>query len=192
IMPGIFAGVTIVFIWSFTELGTPLMFGYYKVMPVQVFFGITQMSDNPRPYVLVVVMLAVALGCYLVGKILMGRRSYIMQSKASIASVTRKLTGLRCCAAAALFAAIIFLAILPHLGVILTSFSTDGSWYRTILPASFTTSHYAAALSQNLAMQSILNSLIYAALAMIICTIVGLAIAHLTVRSKVKGGWILD
>lgn len=192
IMPGIFAGATIVFIWSFTELGTPLMFGYYKVMPVQVFWGITQMSGNPRPYALVVVMLAVAIGCYLVGKLLIGRRSYIMQSKASVASVTKKLTGWRSYSACALFVIVIFLAILPHLGVILTSFSTDGGWYRSILPQGFTTSHYASALSQSLAMESILNSLVYAALAMAICVVVGLAIAHLTVRGKVKGGWILD
>jgi iron(III) transport system permease protein len=35
IRPGVFAGATIVFIWSFTELGTPLMFDYYTVTPVQ-------------------------------------------------------------------------------------------------------------------------------------------------------------
>ncbi len=39
IMPGIFAGGSIVFIWAFTELGTPLMFDYNRVMPVQIFWG---------------------------------------------------------------------------------------------------------------------------------------------------------
>ena len=42
IAPGLFAGGTIVFIWSFTELGTLLMFDYYRVMPVQIFWGINQ------------------------------------------------------------------------------------------------------------------------------------------------------
>ena len=37
IRPGLFAGATIVFIWSFTELGTPLMFEYHEVTPVQIF-----------------------------------------------------------------------------------------------------------------------------------------------------------
>jgi iron(III) transport system permease protein len=36
IRPGLFAGSTIVFIWSFTELGTPLMFDFYRVTPVQI------------------------------------------------------------------------------------------------------------------------------------------------------------
>src|SRR5579871_493893 len=37
IRPGLFAGCTLVMIWSFTDLGTPLMFGYYTITPVQVF-----------------------------------------------------------------------------------------------------------------------------------------------------------
>ena len=35
--PGAFAGAAIVFIWSFTELGTPLMLEYRTVTSVQVF-----------------------------------------------------------------------------------------------------------------------------------------------------------
>src|SRR6185436_3358084 len=40
VRPGLFAGATIVFIWSFTELGTPLMFDFYEVTPVQIFNGL--------------------------------------------------------------------------------------------------------------------------------------------------------
>jgi hypothetical protein len=39
ITPGLFAGGTIVFIWSFTELGTPLLLNFNRVTPVQVFLG---------------------------------------------------------------------------------------------------------------------------------------------------------
>jgi iron(III) transport system permease protein len=34
--PGLLAGGSIVLIWAFTELGTPLMFGYNTVTPVQI------------------------------------------------------------------------------------------------------------------------------------------------------------
>ena len=44
--PGILAGGSIVLVWSFTELGTPLMFGYNRVTPVQIFNGI--MSSSRR------------------------------------------------------------------------------------------------------------------------------------------------
>src|SRR5205814_10259911 len=44
--PGLFAGGTIVLIWSFTELGTPLMFDYYEVTTVQIFHRLTQVADS--------------------------------------------------------------------------------------------------------------------------------------------------
>src|SRR5690606_18398356 len=151
IVPGLFAGGTIVFIWSFTELGTPLMFDYYDVTPVQVFWGINEVESNPRPYALVVVMLAVALGLYLLGKWALGGRAYEMQGKATIAASMRRLTGWRGWAALGGFALITLLAILPHIGVVITSFSADGAWYRSVLPRVFTLSHYGSALSHELA-----------------------------------------
>ncbi len=192
ILPGIFAGATIVFIWSFTELGTPLMFDFYTVTPVQVFFGIQEVADSPRPYALVVVMLAVAVGLYLLGKLAFGRRGYAMQAKASIAASNVRLHGWRAALATATFISIFALAVLPHLGVVLASFSVDGSWYRSILPTQWTTEHYAAALTHDLAMLSIRNSLLYATLAMVVCVLLGLAIAYLNVRVQIRGGWLLD
>src|SRR5947208_14357655 len=53
--PGLFAGATIVLIWSFTELGTPLMFDYYRVTPVQHFFRLKQRGRYRVPYARVVV-----------------------------------------------------------------------------------------------------------------------------------------
>ena len=72
--PGLFAGGTIVLIWSFTELGTPLMFDYYAVTPVQIFAQIGQINGTPVPYALTVVMLLGSAMLYVVGKFVLGRR----------------------------------------------------------------------------------------------------------------------
>ena len=58
IMPGLFAGGTIVFIWSFTELGAPLMLNYTTCASVQVFDALKEIGSNPFPYALVFVVLA--------------------------------------------------------------------------------------------------------------------------------------
>jgi iron(III) transport system permease protein len=195
ILPGIFAGSTIVFIWSFTELGTPLMFEYTEVTPVQVFYGLTEISTNQRPYALVVVMLVSALALYMLGKFAFGGRAYEMQSKAQHAQALKKLTGFKAFAAASLFIGITAMAILPHIGVILNSLSgmTAGNdWYRTVLPQSLTTEHFEGMLKHSMAVPSIINSLIYALSAMVLAIILGLAIAYLTVRVKIRGGWLLD
>ncbi len=191
-LPGIFAGTTIVFIWSFTELGTPLMFDYYDVTPVQIFWGITQMHASPQPYALVAVMLAVSVLCYLVGRAVIGRRGYAMSSKASIAASPRMLTGIRSLVAMLAFAVIIAAAILPHIGVIFTSVSADGAWYRSILPDRFTLEHYHGALSHSLAVGAIRNSLVYASLATVLCVAIGLAVSYLNVRVRMRGGALLD
>jgi iron(III) transport system permease protein len=49
IMPGVFAGGTIVFVWAFTEMGVPLVFDFERVTAVQVFRGINDLSGNPFP-----------------------------------------------------------------------------------------------------------------------------------------------
>ena len=83
--PGAFAGAAIVFIWSFTELGTPLMFEFHDVTSVQVFNGIREVEASPRPYALVVVMLLFSVGFYLLGKSTLGRASAASKGKASVA-----------------------------------------------------------------------------------------------------------
>ena len=72
--PGLFAGGTIVLIWSFTELGTPLMFDFYRVTPVQIFEQLNQVAGSPLPYALVVVMLITSILLYVVGKFVLGRK----------------------------------------------------------------------------------------------------------------------
>lgn len=195
ILPGVFAGSTIVFIWSFTDLGTPLMFEYTAVTPVQVFYGLTEISSSQRPYALVVVMLVSAILLYLVGKFAFGGRAYAMQAKAQHAQALKKLTGIKALGAAGLFLGVSLFAVLPHIGVILNSvsgMSAGDDWYQSVLPRSFTTEHYEGMLSHSLAVPSIINSLIYALCAMVLAVALGLAIAYLTVRVKVKGGWVLD
>ena len=73
IHPGLFAGCTIVFIWVFTELGTPLVFDYSQVTSVQIFYGLKDIGGNPFPYALVAVMLASSILIYAVGKGIFGQ-----------------------------------------------------------------------------------------------------------------------
>jgi iron(III) transport system permease protein len=151
IRPGLFAGGTIVFIWSFTELGTPLMFDFQTITPVQIFNGIKEMETSQTPYALTAVMLVSAILLYAIGKWLLGGRAYAMYSKASIQSSAAPLRGIRGLLVAGLFALVIGVAVLPHISVILVSLSADGSWYRSMLPRALTFEHYGEALAHPLA-----------------------------------------
>ena len=192
IRPGLFAGCTLVLIWSFTELGTPLIFQFYDITPVQVFQQITDVSDNPLPYALVVVMLIASALLYLIGKVVLGRGFDAATTKASSASSARRLTGIRGLLALLPFVVVFLLAVLPHICVILTSLSATGAWYKTILPAHFTVAHYGDALVDELAMPSIAWSIRYALAATGIAVVVGLAAAIVIVRSNLPGRGLID
>src|SRR5262249_21275056 len=114
IRPGLFAGATIVFIWSFTELGTPLMFDYQVVTPVQIFNGIKEMQASAQPYALTAIMLFSAVMFYVLGKLVFGRKGFAMYSKASIQSSAKTLGFRGGACAACLFVIMIGIAILPH------------------------------------------------------------------------------
>jgi len=190
IMPGLFAGGTIVFIWAFTELGVPLMFEFNRVTSVQIFHGIKDIGGNPFPFALVAVMLLFTVILYAASKYFFGRDMHAMMPKATSLGGPKPLPPLRALACTALFAAITFVAVLPHIGVILVAFSTD--WYDRILPTGWTLAHFDSALGHNLTLPSIQNSLKYASLATLIDVVLGIAIAYVVVRTKLPGRQILD
>ncbi|MGH7131820.1 MAG: ABC transporter permease [Phycisphaerales bacterium] len=192
IRPGLFAGGTIVFIWSFTELGTPLMFDYPQVTPVQIFLGLKEVESSAQPYALTLVMLTVAVGSYALGKLVFGGRAYAMYAKASRASGEHQLTGFRAWLATGAFALVCGLALLPHIGVILTALSSTGGWYKTVLPESFTSHNFVEALTSDLASRSINNSLLLSFSAVILNLGIGILVGYLIVRTTIKGRAILD
>jgi iron(III) transport system permease protein len=201
VRPGLFAGCTLVLIWSFTELGTPLMFHVYDVTPVQVFLKLTEI-DNPVPYALVLVMLACSSLLYLAGKLSLGRSNRAVASKAASQGARRRLSGWRGLLACLPFVVVSSLALLPNLSVLLTSISQSGAWYRSLLPRAVTFEHYVSALEDELVMPSIVgsvlhlgavgNSIVYASLATAIGVGVALSVALTVVRSQVPFRALLD
>jgi iron(III) transport system permease protein len=192
IRPGLFAGCTLVLIWSFTELGAPLMFDFHTITPVQVFEQVTDVASNPLPYALVVVMLAASVLLYFVGKVVLGTGLDTATTKASVAATPRQLRGARGYLASAAFAGVFLLAVVPHLGVLVTSLCATGAWYKTILPAHFTIAHFQSALTDELAFPSVVNSVRYAAMATVLAVGLGVAVAVISVRSTLPGKQVLD
>lgn len=190
IMPGLFAGATIIFIWSFTELGVPLIFDFTRVTSVQIFDGIKDLSGNPFPYALVVVMLVATVLFYLLGKWLFGKEIAASSGRAATGRALRKASPLASAVCAGAFLLVTGLAVLPHIGVILLSVS--GQWYGSILPESFTGQHYVDALGHPLTLNSIGNSLKYSSLATFTNLILGIGIAYVVVRTKLPGRQFLD
>jgi iron(III) transport system permease protein len=190
IHPGLFAGGTIVFIWIFTELGTPLVFDYARVTSVQIFYGLKDIGGNPSPYTLVAVMMVSSIAIYAVGKGIFGRSSHAMMAKATSSGGARAPSRPKAWLCTALFAGVTFVAVLPHLGVLLIASSRD--WYATVLPRGFTLDNYRAALGHELTVPAIANSLKFASISTVVDVFLGIAIAYVVVRTKLVGRQALD
>src|SRR5690606_30378968 len=165
---------------------------YNEITPVQIFRRIVEVQGNPVPYALVIVMLAASVLLYLVGKVLLGRGFDAATTKATTGATARRLTGWRALAAAAPFLVVFVLAVLPHAAVVLTSFSEESQWYLSLLPREMTIDHYRAALVDPFVVNSVVNSLVYAAFATAVAIAVGLGVGVIVVRSRVPGRGIID
>jgi iron(III) transport system permease protein len=192
-MPGIFAGGSIVFIWGFTELGTPLMFNFTRILPVQIFSGMKELSGNGMPFALVVVMLVAAVAMYWITRLALGRAPVAAAGRATMGRAIGQARGLKGWLCTGLFVCVAALALLPHFAVVLMSFA--GDWYGTILPTGWTIGHYREALGHSLTIPSIGNSLRYSGLATMLDVALGVGIAWVLTRGRIeirRGAAVLD
>jgi iron(III) transport system permease protein len=192
-MPGIFAGGSIVFIWAFTELGTPLMFNFSRILPVQIFNGMKELAGNGMPFALVVVMLAAAMGLYWVTRFSLGRAPVPVAGRATMGRTAKRARGVMGWLCAGLFGAVAAMALLPHAAVVVMSFAKD--WYGTVLPSEWTLAHYREALGHSLTIPSIGNSVRYSGLATALDVALGVGIAWVLTRQRARmrtGAAVLD
>ncbi|HOD80593.1 MAG: Molybdenum transport system permease protein ModB [Planctomycetes bacterium ADurb.Bin126] len=188
--PGLFAGATIIFIWSFTDVGTPLIMGYNDVVPVTIFKELAKSETTPDVFSLVFLMLLVSASLYVAGKFLFGRSAEGQSTKASIAQEPHRLHGWSAAGAWLLHGAVIVAALLPHVGVVLTAVSAK--WVNTIVPSEYTWRHLRFVFEREQTVRSVFNSLQYSSVSTAIDLAVGCAAAWLIVRSRVLGRNLLD
>lgn len=189
-LPGYFAGASIVFIWSFTDLGTPLMFEYRQLVPVQIFDMINDIHENPMGYILVVLMILLTIGFFILTKRVLGGRQYEMMLHGQIGQkpqrASRRLTGF----IYVLIIGITFFALIPHFSVVLTSFAER--WFMSVLPENFTTKYYGMIFEHRLTSIGISNSLMLSSLSTVIDIFAGVTVAYLLVRTRIPGKTLLD
>ena len=189
--PGLFAGTILVFIWSFTELGTPLVFGFRRVLPVMVYDKISEVGTNPLGYAQVVLLLFVAgMGFWISKRMTRIRGGVATLGRMSVARQDRALTGCGALAVQVSVGLILLVAILPHISVVLVSLSKN--WLTSVVPQGFTLEFYARAIGSELTRTALCNSLILAFGATVLDVILGFAVAWLCVRRRLIGVDWLD
>jgi iron(III) transport system permease protein len=191
LLPGYFAGASLVFVWAFTDLGTPLVFNQNKVIPVQIY---DQVSDPQRTnsvaYALVVVTLLVTAGLFYTARWFVGRQSFQGGGKGAVASSVPKAGRRRTVFIYGTVLSLTFLALLPDIAVVLTALARR--WTFTALPEAYTTDFLREVWSNRVSSSSIRNSLAYSAASTLFDLVLGVTLAWLVVRRPSWLTGILD
>jgi iron(III) transport system permease protein len=189
-MPGVFAGCSIVFIWAFTDLGTPLIFGYQKLVATQIFNKIMEGRIDPTGYALVALVLLLTLLTFAVSKRIFAAGMYEMMPR-GYASVERRRMGTwKTVAANVCLWILLAAALLPHVSVVLRSVAER--WFMTIVPEKFTGEYFSNLLKHGLTVSTIRNSVSYSLASSVLDVVLGIAIAYFLARKKFAGRNLLD
>lgn len=189
-LPGYFAGAIIVFIWAFTDLGTPLIFNYRQVVAVEIFNSIEDINENPMAYALVVFVLLLTVFFFYLSKATLGNRRYEMIARGYIHSGSRRASrGMTLMIYAAMLS-LTGLAMIPHASVVLTSVAER--WFMTVLPEETTGRFYAMVFEHPMSLSSIEMSLVLSVLSTTLDIGLGIAIAYLLTRTRIPYKGVLD
>jgi iron(III) transport system permease protein len=191
LLPGYFAGASLIFVYAFTDLGTPLVFQYGRVLPVQIY---DQVSDPQRTnsvaYALVVVTLAVTAILFYAARWLVARRSFIGGGKGAMASAVPWAGTRRTLLIWGFVLGLTLLAALPHVGVFLSA--VGERWQMTPLPEAYTGAYLEEMATNRVAALSIRNSLLYSAFGTAVDLVLGVTLAWLVVRRPTWLTSVLD
>src|SRR5438132_1459940 len=121
-LPGFIAGSLLTFIRAIDDLGTPLMLNYKNLLAPQAYLRITTIGmDDVDGYVVCVVLVVLSLVSLLAARKYLGLAEYATAQRS--APVTRHLQGKKVFLVWLLCGAILGVSLLPHIGILLLSFS---------------------------------------------------------------------
>jgi len=184
-VPGLVAGGSLVFIGAFTDLGTPLIFGYQEVVASQIFSLSNEQTANPAGPALVAVVTATVLVLFFLARVTLARYAAVGGVKGITRATDTRLRGGRAAFVTGFHVLVVLLALLPHLSVLLGGLAER--WVMAVWPESFTLAHVEEALAHPIARAGIRNSLVYAAGSTVLDVVLGLACAWVIVR---RGGYL--
>ena len=190
ILPGYFAGAIIVFIWAFTDLGTPLIFGFARVVPVQIFDAVSEINTNPMGYALVVFVLVLTVALFVISKKVLAGKRHEMIARGHTTGGETTANARQTVLIWFLVFGLILVALLPHLAVIVQSFSER--WFFSVLPGEWTTANYGEIFGHGLTASSIRNSLFYSGFSALLDLVLGVIIAWLLTRRRIPLAGLLD
>lgn len=187
--PGYLAGALLVFIWTFSDFATPLVLGVHDLLAAQAYLNIVQFVDRRifrMGIVISALMVALAVVFLIAARQYVAIKDYSSLSYSKIARV--RLGPVRQAAVIAFLSLVMLLSFIPYLGVALAS--VGKGWSLTPVPVHYTLQYFERVIVET--PKYIVNSLLYAGLAVVLCIAIGVPIAWILARTRLAGRGTLD
>jgi iron(III) transport system permease protein len=187
--PGYVAGALLVFIWTFSDFASPLVLGVHDLLAAQAYLNIVQFVDRRlfrMGIVISAIMVMLAVAFLVAARQYVAIKDYSSLSYSRIAR--RRLAPLAQVLVVAFLGAVTLLAFIPYLGVALAS--VGKGWALTPFPERYTLQHFERVIVET--PKYVLNSFLYAGLAVVLCIAVGVPIAWILARTRLPGRDTLD
>ena len=188
VLPTIGAGALIVLVKTLGNFGVPaILGGEYYVLPTLIYYQIHGFFDLNTASAIALVNVAITLIAILVLARVNRKRRFV-----TVTSVTRRAkqhTGLVAQVLANGYIwLLLFLALLPQIIIVFTSFAEE--WGGTLFPTQYGFGNYFTIWEES--RRPIVNSVILAGAATLMCVVFGSLAAYTAVRRRFYGKWALD
>ena len=186
-LPAIGAGTLIVFVKALGNFGVPaILGGEYYVLTTLMYFQVHGLFNLNAASAIALFNVFFTLIALLVLR-RVNRRQFVTVTGVSRRSRQTATPGAKIFANLYVWG-LLFVALLPQIVVVFTSFAEQ--WAATLLPVSYGFVNYIEILSDSF--RPIINSIILAGLATLLCTVFGVLSAYTSTRRRFKGKWAID
>ena len=192
-LPGFVAGALLVFVWSISDIGTPIMLNFPNYAPAQAFWELVRIDGIVEfSYVICFILTLISAVSLVVINRFVGLKAY---ATARIGAAPRVLIKhVKGKIVPAIWFVLLFIlgfSIIPHIGTTIIAFTVlpgYGQW----IPKGITLDGWRTVIAREETSFFIINSVIYASLAALIDIVLGALIGYLLARKNFPGKSVLD
>lgn len=187
ITPGFIAGAVLVFIWSISDLGTPIVLFYRDYAPFLAFKELRKERGAyvEGAYALVIILLIISLMALFFASKVVGMKDYAPEKVSGMdqTRLMQKASKPKTFLILLILIVLLVISLLPHIGIFTVAF-VERIKIGEVIPTLWTLDGVTTALGKADIIAMIFNSLVYSALAMLITIVIGIVVGYLIVRKK--------
>lgn len=187
--PALFGAALMVFMSSMASFSAPLLFDVDGMYLSTHIYNLKTQNLWDEATTATVIFTLSSLASLLLLRFLRGNRKFQPVGKGVPRKRHEISSPLGRAAALGVSVAVVVLALLPHLGILLWSFTRDGSWTHQLLPPSYTLENYRRILGAGAAevLEPVRNSFWMAGVATLANALFGVAAAYVLKARGVRG-----